>query len=656
MPRPSRPATPSPAPLPVSLLRRLAPALLLLASFATPAVAQECTDCHDDAVTSPMHVDLGCAACHADVDLATHPDAPVELSPAAVCGQCHDAGDQVAGSSHADLGCGDCHGASHDVLPPSDPKSAMAPASQVETCGACHDEDEVMDAFLGSVHARALLDAGLTKAAPSCSDCHGSHAVLPADAPESPVARQHVPETCGACHEGVLNVWRESSAHGKAWAAGDEDAPVCTTCHATHEIERPTGDANRLKMPESCGGCHTEELATYRDSFHGQATDLGFLTAATCSDCHTPHANLPAADPRSSVHAANLATTCGECHGEVTASFVSFDPHSEPADKERNAAVHWTWVLMTSLLFGVFGFFGLHALLWLQRAVVAWRRGEIERAHDVSGPWVRRFRRSQSWTHATVVVTFLLLAATGLPLRFHQADWAQAVAELFGGIGATRAIHRIAAVGTFGYFLFHVGQLLWRRFARRETGMLWGWRSLVPQWGDLRDLLQNLRWFLYLGKKPVLDRWTYWEKFDYFAVFWGVAVIGFSGLVLWFPRAFASVFPGWFLNIAHIVHADEALLATGFIFVFHFFHTHLRPETFPLDPVIFVGRMPLARFKEERPREYERMVADGTLEQALEGAPTMREMTAARVFGFTAVTIGLLLAIGILVGMVGGGH
>jgi thiosulfate reductase cytochrome b subunit len=270
--------------------------------------------------------------------------------------------------------------------------------------------------------------------------------------------------------------------------------------------------------------------------------------------------------------------------------------------------------------------------------------------------WVRRFRRSQIWTHVTVVVTFLVLAATGLPLKFHGTAWAAGLADLFGGLGTTRFVHRLAAVATFGYFFFHVAQLLRRGVVKKEPGLLWGWKSLVPRAKDLADLWGNLRWFLYLGRQPRFDRWTYWEKFDYFAVFWGVAIIGFSGLVLWFPQLFTALLPGWFLNAAHVVHSDEALLATGFIFIFHFFHTHLRPETFPLDPVIFTGRMPLARFREERPLEYERLVAEGRLEEKLARAPTAAELRAPRLFGFTAVTIGLLLATGILVGLLGGAH
>lgn len=636
----------------------LAIPLLTMLSTAGSAAAQEvaCSDCHEETVTSPMHLDFACSDCHFDVDLDTHPDLSVELSSQVVCATCHDATDDVAGSVHTDLGCGDCHGPAHDVLPVDDAQSPMSAPSQVTTCGGCHDSDDVLEAYLDSVHAKALLRSGLTEAAPSCSDCHGSHAILSSDQEGSQTSWSAVPDTCGDCHQGILREWSETSSHGAAWQAGDPEAPVCTTCHGSHHIVESANGGKRLAVPLDCGGCHAESLDTYRDSFHGQATNLGFMTAATCADCHTPHANLPASDPRSTVHPDNLQATCGNCHGEVSPAFASFDPHSDPTSRERNAIVYWIWFSMTGLLITVFGFFTLHALLWLQRAVVGSLRGELTFGHPAEGPWVRRFRRSQIWTHVVVVVTFLLLAATGLPLKFHDTGWAAGLAQLFGGLGTTRLVHRLAAIGTFGYFLFHVAHLVRRAVVEKERGLFAGWKSMTPRRKDFTDLARNLRWFVYLGRQPRFDRWTYWEKFDYFAVFWGVAIIGFSGLVLWFPQAFTSFLPGWFLNAAHVVHSDEALLATGFIFIFHFFHTHLRPETFPLDPVIFTGRIPLSRFQEERPLEYERLVAAGRLDEVLDVAPTERQMRVARIFGFTAVAIGLLLAVGILVGLIAGGH
>jgi len=194
---------------------------------------------------------------------------------------------------------------------------------------------------------------------------------------------------------------------------------------------------------------------------------------------------------------------------------------------------------------------------------------------------------------------------------------------------------------------------LYEMIFKHQRGYLWGPRSMVPQPVDVRDFIANVGYFLYLRPRPEFDRWTYWEKFDYLAVFWGVAIIGFTGLMLWFPGFFTHFLPGWALNAAYVAHSDEALLATGFIFLFHYFHTHLRPEVFPMDPTIFTGRLPLERFKEERPLQYQRLVAANRLDAMLAPAPTRAELARAYVFGFTAVAIGIGLAVGIFVGLVG---
>ena len=171
---------------------------------------------------------------------------------------------------------------------------------------------------------------------------------------------------------------------------------------------------------------------------------------------------------------------------------------------------------------------------------------------------------------------------------------------------------------------------------------------MVPQLKDFTDFFASIRHFLYLGKRPGADRWTYFEKFDYFAVFWGVLIIGVSGSMLWFPGFFTAFLPGWTLNAAHVVHSDEALLATGFIFIFHFFHTHLRPESFPMDIVVFTGKMPLSHFKATRPVEYQRLVDNGELESQLVNAPTAKEVRNAYLFGTFALIIGIALAVGII--------
>ena len=122
-----------------------------------------------------------------------------------------------------------------------------------------------------------------------------------------------------------------------------------------------------------------------------------------------------------------------------------------------------------------------------------------------------------------------------------------------------------------------------------------------------------------------------------------VAVIGSTGLLLWFPELFTLLMPGWMINVATIIHSDEALLAVAFIFTVHFFNTHFRPERFPIDTVVFTGGVPLEEFKHDRPREYRQMVESGALEQHLMEAPPLRVRRFWRRFGFTALAIGLLM-------------
>ena len=131
-------------------------------------------------------------------------------------------------------------------------------------------------------------------------------------------------------------------------------------------------------------------------------------------------------------------------------------------------------------------------------------------------------------------------------------------------------------------------------------------------------------------------------------MFWGVAVIGASGLLLWFPTIFTHVVPGWVLNVATIIHSDEALLAVGFIFTVHFFNTHFRPEKFPMDTVVFTEGIPLDEFKEDRPREYEALVASGELQERLIPAPDPKRVRRWRIFGSIALSLGVILILLIL--------
>jgi len=250
---------------------------------------------------------------------------------------------------------------------------------------------------------------------------------------------------------------------------------------------------------------------------------------------------------------------------------------------------------------------------------------------------VLRFGRVDRTLHGFLMLSFLGLALTGMPVLFSEAPWGRTMARLLGGFAVIHVAHRVFASIMIAVFVVHVARLVARVAVARDYSIFWGPTSLVPQPQDLRDMYRHMRWFVGAGPRPAFDRYAYWEKFDYFAVFWGMAIIGGSGLLLWFPEAFARVLPGWVFNIALLVHGEEALLAVGFIFTIHFFNSHLRPGKFPMDMVIFTGRVSEHELKEERPAEYARIQA--TLADA--GPPSPRSWLIGRVIGTVAVLLGL---------------
>src|SRR5579872_922629 len=262
-----------------------------------------------------------------------------------------------------------------------------------------------------------------------------------------------------------------------------------------------------------------------------------------------------------------------------------------------------------------------------------------------TGRFFRRFTREQRYLHAVLFTTFLGLAGTGLPLRFSESIWARGLAGAVGGFGAILFFHKFCALVLTIAFLIHVKEVFTRGLVRREKGIFWGATSMVANWKDAKDMFNHMRWMLGLGPKPQFERYAYWEKFDYWAVFWGMIVIGFSGYAMWFAPLFARFLPGWALNAALVIHSEEGLLAILFIFSIHFVNTHLRPDSFPIDMVVFTGVESEEEFKHKRPMEYERLKAAGKLEQRLgQPAPTWLK-NFSRVAGFTAITIGVMLLI-----------
>lgn len=570
------------------------------------------------------------------------------------CLECHDEIDYDAYNSsvHGRHACNSCH---FDVVDIADHETCGSATQQkAETCHRCHPL-EGRDHF-ASVHM--INDI-------KCADCHSEiHSLQKWEGD-----KQISVDKCLGCHDGSDY---QASVHGQAVARGSPDSPSCADCHGLHRIE-PLGEPGtheyRAFHTETCQRCHADAemmkrnnvlpiaATTYEDSYHGKVVGLGSVLGAGCSDCHRAHGVFRDDDPRSSIHPDNLTETCGDCHPGSTARFAQFLAHADHTDRENYPLLFYTFVIMTSLLVTVFSVFWIHTLLWWRKAYWA-RREHLLAGHyghsHVDEPLrpYRRFNWFDRLLHFLMVVSFLGLVVTGLPLKFHRAPWAGALMDLMGGPHMAGDIHRICALITFLYFGLCMAYIVYFLFFKKTGGTplqrLLGPDSLFPNLRDVADITAMFRWFFGAGKEPRFERWTYWEKFDFLAVFWGMFAIGGSGLLLWFPEFFGRFMPGWIFNVAIIVHSDEALLASGFIFTVHFFNTHFRPGKFPMDMVIFRGRLPKWEMYEERADWVERLKAEGRLE-ALESRPSHPfEDLFGHLFGFAALGVGLL-CIGLIV-------
>ena len=684
-------------------------AVLAAGSVRAAALSNsDCLDCHADASLTRMvagktqslqvttndlkrsvHAGLACTDCHAAIKDLPH-DAKL---PPPQCASCHDEeAREYAKSIHGvsrSMGasgaatCADCHG-KHQIRPVKEGDSPVFKLNLPATCSRCHSNPgltaeykmkvpEAAAQYMESIHGRALLKLGLI-VAPSCNDCHGVHNIRRSVDRDSPINHAHVADTCGKCHVGVEQTYAKS-VHGKLLAKGDSRGPVCTDCHTAHQIETQADGHLKAASDRRCGRCHADRLENYLETYHGKAIALGTAQqaaqVAACYDCHGHHDVLPPSDPASHLSSSNILQTCRQCHKDATQKFTQYIPHANPMDRKNYPLLHLVFVAMTGLLIGTFAFFGFHTIFWLFRSAYLFLHDskqfrEAKVKTQVDDQWFTRFSPFERMLHIMVVTSFLLLVITGMPLKFHYTSWARAIFSLMGGPQVARSLHHFAAIITFLYFALHLAEragAVWRgrrnvcdpqtgRFQlKRFWGVVFGPDSMVPNLNDWREFVAHQRWFFGKGPKPQFDRWTYWEKFDYLAVFWGVAMIGASGLVMWFPEFFTRLLPGWVINIALIVHSDEALLAAGFIFTFHFFNTHFRLEKFPMDTVIFSGRISKAELLHERKGWYDRMAASGTLEEHRVRDEWARWKSIARTFGYAFFGVGLLLLALIVIAM-----
>ena len=508
---------------------------------------------------------------------------PVLAQSGVACVTCHEQGKQIQGSTHATVECATCH-PRHENFP----HPAGVPKPQ---CAQCHSQVAAENAR--GVHGQAK-SAG-NAAAPDCAMCHGNaHSTL---RPSSQQFRQAVPETCGMCHANEAGQFR-ASVHGKALAAGNSSAPICTDCHGEHSIIAPRQSASLVNpehIRETCGRCHgdvrlsrkfglpADRVISFDASFHGMAARSGSQAAANCASCHGYHNILPSSDPKSTISAKNLPATCGKCHPGAGTSFALGSVHLMAGGKEP-VGVRWVRLIYLILIPAVIGLMLLHNIADWFRKVYRLRIRPVAASRAARPPELRMY----TWErvqHLLLLTSFAVLVWTGFALKYPDQFWARPllVWETYFPVRAT--IHRIAGAIMIVVSLLHLVTLAASRKLRGH------WFEMWPRFRDVSEAVLNFMYLLGLrAEKPRLSSHGYVEKAEYWAVVWGTFVMGLTGLMLWGVNYTLAWLPKSWLDIATALHFYEAVLATLAILVWHFYFVIFDPEVYPMDTAWLNGQ------------------------------------------------------------------
>ena len=618
--------------------------VLIFSALSFGQSVEDCMECHSDETLTKsvndsvemslyvdlqeyktsIHGDMDCVDCHNTIkDLDHEPDLPP-----VDCSICHDgAAEEYAQSihatseknSHLTAHCESCHG-KHNIRPASDSLSTVYKLNIEKTCGNCHSRPDVL-AILGlrgkgpvegyehSVHNRILHEAP-DKNAPTCISCHGYHEIYLMSDPRSSFNKLNRAETCGECHTKEKVKYYES-IHWDAVKRGHFEAPTCNDCHGEHDIASPeeaTAVTNRLNLSSQvCAKCHSSRTMmrrfgldpgrfdSYMKTYHGLAVLKDSPDAANCTSCHEVHAIRSQTDPKSSVNKANLQTTCGKCHKNITADFISVPAH--PKDMEaRNPVAYYAQYVYIWLLVIVVGGMIVHNLIIFRYYI---------RKKQESLKTQRTYLRFQKWEigqHGLLLISFFTLVITGFALKFPEALWAKGLASIGLEESLRSLIHRVAAVVLIIISTIQLVYFIISRRGRREVG------GLIPKVDDVTGFWANMKF--YLGRsavRPKFGRWDYTEKVEYLALIWGTAIMVLTGLVLWFPEILLRFLPSWSFEVSEVIHYFEAWLATLAIIIWHWFFVIFHPEKYPMSLTWLNGKITEEELKHHHPLEYEAM-------------------------------------------------
>ncbi len=620
--------------------------------------AVSCASCHEGmaekhAFHPMMEADpeaIACQDCHGGhgVVRVADPASPVSgASVGKVCATCHETEvDLYTKSAHGIAAtakvkeapaCLTCH-KTRLVSTPDGAPAAAAKQAQEKLCLSCHlDSAEVrarvspsagfIAKYEESVHGKALL-GGNEKAA-NCVDCHGAHTVRKKTAEGTGPTPLDIEKICARCHGKIDEVFTKS-AHGKALAKGVREAPTCTTCHGEHNILKandpssPVAAANVAQRV--CTPCHSslrlsekfdlksDAFKTFEESFHGLAVKGGQANVANCASCHGSHEILPSSDPASRIHKDNLVATCGRCHPGAGARFAQGKIHVDASSKTDEPLLWWIGFIYAGLIVGTIGGMAAHNILDFvkkSRHQHHVRRGLVE----VEPPQNRLYLRmtlEERLQHGALALSFIVLVITGFMLRYPDSWWVAGLRNLSSSTFEARSwIHRIAAIVMCLASAYHLYYIAFTARGRQLVKDLWF------RLKDARDLFDMLRYNLGLTPvKPKLDRFSYIEKAEYWALIWGTIVMAGTGFAMWLDNSFMNVFGKLGYDVARSIHYYEAILATLAIIVWHFYFVMFNPETYPLNTAFWTGHLTHKEMEEEHPLELERILEAEEKERA----------------------------------------
>ncbi|CAB1058943.1 Putative cytochrome C [Olavius sp. associated proteobacterium Delta 1] len=404
----------------------------------------------------------------------------------------------------------------------------------------------------------------------------------------------------------------------------------------------------RTFLADSHYGIKILKLQKCQDCHPRQSRDYHTVRARiTCFQCHGDEPIAGINHFYSSMNSTRRHSyVCAKCHEGANNSYASYVVHApNPAAAATRGSfpmLFFAFWIMVAVAAGTFAVFLPHTLIWGYR--------DLMTSHmQGDGRRIKRFSLAQRLFHFLLMLSFLTQAATGLSRMYIETQWGRSLASIFGGYQWALTIHKwvgIFMLILFGVHLLYIfNKIEWRRLPRSLKSP----DSLLPQWSDVRLALQHVGWFFGRSTPPQFDRWGYWEKFDYWAVFWGMAILGGTGLILAYSLYSTRFIPGWTLNVAFWIHRLEALLAIGHVFIIHFFIAHIRRHSFPMDRAMFEGTVSLDAARQEKPAWIARLEQNGELEAVLAPKPNRKLRFLYYLIGFAAVGVGLFLLIGGLV-------